>query len=143
MSEHAPIPSSELVASIVTAFNHGDMARVLALGEPVAEQPNADDLVLLLLGFARQSAGHFEAAVDIFRRLTERQPAIPEYWNNLGIVARQAGDLGVAEHALATAASLAPDQAETLYNLGLLYAQQQRWLLARETLLRAVELAPA
>ncbi|RDI98553.1 sulfotransferase family protein [Dyella solisilvae] len=143
MSEHAPIPSSELVASIVTAFNHGDMARVLALGEPVAERPDTDDLVLLLLGFARQSAGRFDDSANLFRRLTEHQPAIPEYWNNLGIVARQAGDLATAEHALATAASLAPGQAETLYNLGLLYAQQQRWLLARETQLRAVELAPA
>jgi tetratricopeptide (TPR) repeat protein len=142
MAEHVTPSSSELVASMVAAFNQGDLIRVLALGESIADPGDTDDTVLLLLGLAQQSAGRPEAAVATFRKLTERRPHVPEYWNNLGIVARQIHDLETAEHALRTASTLAPGNAETLYNLGLLYTQQQRWLLARETLLQAVELAP-
>lgn len=142
MSEHAPHSAGDLVANVVAAFNQGDLSRVLALAEPVAERSDTDPMVLLVLGFAQQSTGRFDAAASTFRRLAARHPDIPEYWNNLGIVARQSGDLETAEQALRQASSLAPHDAETLYNLGLLYAQQQRWLLARETLLRAVELAP-
>jgi len=40
------------------------------------------------------------------------------------------------------AKSLAPRDAEVLYNLGLLYIQQQRWSAARDVLLDAVQLAP-
>jgi Flp pilus assembly protein TadD len=142
MSEPVYPSSQQLVANMVAAYNNGDMARVLAFGESVADLDSADDMVLLLLGFAQQSAGRFTDAVAIFRRLTKRKPDVSEYWNNLGIVARQAGDTDIAEQAMLTALSLAPDTAEGHYNLGLLYAQQQRWLLARETLLHAVSLAP-
>ena len=142
MTGHVTHSSSELVASMVAAFNQGDLIRVLALGESIADSSDTDDTALLLLGLAQQSAGRPEAAVASFRKLTERQPGVPEYWNNLGIVARQTNDLETAEHALRTASTLAAGNAETLYNLGLLYTQQQRWLLARETLLQAVELAP-
>lgn len=127
---------------MLAAYNHGDMSRVLALGESIADLYTADDTALLLLGFAQQSAARCTEAVATFRRLTARRPDVSEYWNNLGIVARQAGDAGTAEQAMLKAVSLAPEQAEVHYNLGLLYAQQERWLLAREALLQAVSLAP-
>ncbi len=127
---------------MLAAYNHGDMSRVLALGESIADLDTADDTALLLLGFAQQSAARGTEAVATFRRLTARRPDVSEYWNNLGIVARQAGDAGTAEQAMLKAVSLAPEQAEVHYNLGLLYAQQERWLLAREALLQAVSLAP-
>jgi tetratricopeptide (TPR) repeat protein len=74
--------------------------------------------------------------------LTQLRPQVPAYWNNLAVAARQAGDLAEAEHAALAARDLAPDDAEVHYNLGLLYAQQQRWPLARQSLLDAAELAP-
>ena len=40
------------------------------------------------------------------------------------------------------ARSLAPDDTEVHYNLGLLYIQQRQWLLARQTLMDAVQLSP-
>jgi tetratricopeptide (TPR) repeat protein len=70
------------------------------------------------------------------------RPDVSAYWNNLAVVCRQAGELDAAEQALLTATSLAPDDAEVHYNLGLLYTQQRRWLLARQSLLDAVRLAP-
>lgn len=142
MSEPVYPSSQQLVSTMVAAYNHGDMSRVLALGQFVADLDTADDTILLLLGFAQQSAGHYVEAVAAFRRLTTRRPNVSEYWNNLSIVARQAGDVDMAEQAMLKALSLAPEQAEVHYNLGLLYAQQERWLLAREALLQAVSLAP-
>ncbi len=142
MSEPVYPSSQQLVSTMVAAYNNGDMSRVLALGQSVADLDLADDTVLLLLGFAQQSADQYVEAVATFRRLTARRPDVSEYWNNLSVVARQAGDVEMAEQAMLKALSLAPEQAEVHYNLGLLYAQQERWLLAREALLQAVSLAP-
>jgi Flp pilus assembly protein TadD len=142
MSEPVYPSSQQLLADMVAAYNNGDMARVLTLGQSVADLTTADDTVLLLLGFAEQAAAYYTNAVATFQRLTTRRPDVSEYWNNLSIVARQAGNADLAEQAMLKALSLAPEQAEVHYNLGLLYAEQERWLLAREALLQAVGLAP-
>ncbi|WP_266180627.1 tetratricopeptide repeat-containing sulfotransferase family protein [Dyella humicola] len=138
-----PLPSStDLAASMLAAYNGGDMAKVLALGEPAANAESDNETVLLLLGLAQQSSQRTEAAVATFRRLTLLKPQTFEYWNNLAIVARQAGDMDAAERASLSATGLAPQNADVHYNLGLLYAQQQRWVLARQALLDAVRLEP-
>jgi Flp pilus assembly protein TadD len=142
MNTPAPSSSEQLLANMMAASNAGDMARLLAIGETVSDLAAADDMVLLLLGAAQQSAGRIDDALANFHRLTQRRPDVSAYWNNLGNAAREADDDALAERALRTATELAPDQAEVHYNLGLLYTQQQRWLIARETLLQAVTLAP-
>ncbi len=43
---------------------------------------------------------------------------------------------------MTASAPLTPDDAEVHYNLGLLYIQQRQWLLARQTLMDAVQLSP-
>lgn len=134
---------AEVATRMLAAYHRGDMATVLALGEPAAQAGDADDTVLLLLGAAQQSQLKLDAALASFRRLVDRRPDVAEYWNNLAVVARQLDDLPAAEHALLQALSLAPQEAQIHYNLGLLYAQQQRWLQARDALLDAVQLVPA
>ncbi|MHA6205069.1 sulfotransferase [Dyella soli] len=131
--------SADLSARMLAAYQGGDMATVLALGEHAAD---ADDTMLLLLGAAQQSLARLDDALATFGRLVRRRPDVPEYWNNLAVVARGLGDGDTAEQALRRAVALAPHEAEIHYNLGLLYAEQQRWLLAREALLEAVHLAP-
>jgi tetratricopeptide (TPR) repeat protein len=126
---------------MIAAYQAGDMARVLALGQSLGDIASADETAVLLFAAALQSAGRLDEAITLLRHLTQRRPGVSEYWNNLGIVAREAGQIGLAEQALHKAVELTPTNAETHYNLGLLYAQQQRWLLARETLLEAVTLA--
>jgi Flp pilus assembly protein TadD len=134
--------SKTLVDNMLAAYNAGDMVSVQAMGESTGDLASADDMVLLLLGAARQATGSLESALTLFRELVRRKPHVSEYWNNLGLAARQAADYALAEQALRRAVELAPSQAEVHYNLGLLYAHQQRWLTARETLLQAVGLAP-
>ncbi|MEO8984076.1 MAG: sulfotransferase [Rhodanobacter sp.] len=123
---------------MATAWAAGDMERVIDLAGSAHAQSES---VLLWLGLAQQSSGRSAEAASSFRRLTQMQPETSAYWNNLAIACRQAGDLAAAEHAALTARALAPNDAEVHYNLGLLYTQQLRWSLARQSLLDAVELA--
>ncbi|MGO4504522.1 MULTISPECIES: sulfotransferase [unclassified Dyella] len=142
MSTSAHPSPTALAASMLAAYNAGDMSRVLELGRAIGKLSQADETSLLLLSAAQQATGHLNDALVLCRELTQRRPDVSAYWNNLGIVARQTSELNLAEEALRRALELAPHEAEVCYNLGLLYAQQQRWLLAREILLEAVTLAP-
>jgi Flp pilus assembly protein TadD len=143
MTDHPSPSSADLAARMLAAYNSGDIATVLALGEPIADADDADETALLLLGTAQQSSLRLDDALATFQRLVRRNPETPEYWNNLSVVARQTGDLAMAEQALLQAVKLAPQEAQIHYNLGLLYAQQQRWLQARQAMLNAVQLVPA
>lgn len=134
--------NTDLAARMLAAYHRGDLAAVLSLGEPLRDAEDGDETALLILGAAQQSSHRLHEALSTFQRLVRRNPRAPEYWNNLSIVARQLGDLDGAEHALLQAVSLAPQEAQVHYNLGLLYAQQQRWLQARLALLDAVQLVP-
>src|SRR6185312_493891 len=133
---------TSIVESMATAWNEGDMKRVLALAAQVSDAETDDEAFLALLGVAQQQTGEYLRAASTFERLANMQPDVSAWWNNLGEACRQAGDLPAAERALLKAKSLAPGDAEVHYNLGLLYIQQQRWSLARDVLLDAVRLAP-
>lgn len=115
------------------------MDRVLALSEAFSDH---DETTLLLRALALRAIGKLKEALPLLVRLTQLKPQTFEYWNNLGLVARELGDAPAAEQALLRAVALAPQQADVHYNLGLLYLQQKNWLAARESLLEAVHLAP-
>lgn len=137
-----PTPTMDLARAMALAWNAGEADRVIALAEHAMPADMENEGVLMFLGLAQRAAGHHPQAVSTFRRLAQRHPDVSAYWNNLAVACRQAGDLPAGEQALHTALSLAPDDAEVHYNLGLLYTQQQRWLLARQSLLDAVLRAP-
>jgi Flp pilus assembly protein TadD len=127
---------------MATAWNAGDPERVIALAAQAAPAEAESEGVLLLLGLAQQASGRYAQAAAAFRQLAAAHPGVSAYWNNLAVACRQAGDLPAGEQALLTALSLAPDDPEVHYNLGLLQIQQRRWRQARQTLLDAVQLAP-
>ncbi len=135
-----PSPTNDLVHAMTRAYNAGEMERVIALA---AHAGDVDaEAIQLLIGLAQQATGRYDQAATTFRQLSQLQPAMAAYWNNLGVACRQLGDSAGAEQALTTALSLAPDDVDVHYNLGLLYIQERRWLLARETLMDAVQLSP-
>jgi Flp pilus assembly protein TadD len=135
-----PSPTSDLAKAMIGAYNAGEMERVIALAAQAGD--TAEDGITLLLGMAQQATGRYEQAAARFRELSQRRPEVSAYWNNLGVVCRQMGDTTASEQAMLTARSLAPNDAEVHYNLGLLYIQQRRWPLARQTLMEAVQLSP-
>jgi Flp pilus assembly protein TadD len=136
------VPVASIVESMAAAWNAGDARRVLALATQASAAEADSEGFLGLLGVAQQETGEYSSAAGTFERLAHMQPGVPAWWNNLGVACRHAGDASASEQALLKAKSLAPGDAEVHYNLGLLYIQQQRWPLARETLLDAVQLAP-
>ncbi|GLQ92699.1 tetratricopeptide repeat-containing sulfotransferase family protein [Dyella acidisoli] len=123
---------------MLAAFHQGDMDRVLTLSETLPES----ETTLLLRALALRATGRPHEALPLLIRLTRLAPRTFEYWNNLGLVARESGDAETAAQALEHALKLAPQNADVHYNLGLLHLQQKNWLAARESLLEAVQLAP-
>lgn len=124
---------------MLTAFEQGDMPRVLALSEALSDENETE---LLLRALALRATGRTGEALPLLARLTQLKPQTFEYWNNLGLVARETGDAHTAEQALQRALAMAPQHADVHYNLGLLHLQQKNWLAARVALLDAVHLAP-
>lgn len=135
-----PDPAAHLASAMADAYKAGDMERVITLAAQAVEE--VDEGVRILRGLAEQATGRYDRAATTFRQLAHQWPEVSAYWNNLGVACRLMGDMGAAEQALAKARSLAPDDADVLYNLGLLYIQQRRWPLAREILLDAVDRSP-
>ncbi|AND70900.1 sulfotransferase [Dyella thiooxydans] len=135
-----PDPAANLASAMAGAYNAGDMERVILLAAQAGDE--ADEGILALRGLAEQATGRYDHAVETFRQLAHQQPEVSAYWNNLGVACRLRGDADAAEQALSTARSVAPHDAEVLYNLGLVYIQQRRWPLAREILLDAVDCSP-
>lgn len=134
------LSDTELASSMAAAYNVGDMEQVIALA---SQGIGGGELAGVFLGSAQQATGRLNEAVATFERLAQRWPDVSAHWNNLAVASRQRGDIAAAENAFLKAKSLAPDDAEVHYNLGLLYIQERRWLLARHTLMDAVDLAPS
>src|SRR6185437_5387276 len=136
------MPADDLAQSMAAAWNAGDPDRVISLARDAQGAAAESEPVLALLGVASQQTGHHAKAAEIFARLSKMRPEVSAYWNNLGVASRHVGDCVASERALLKAKALAPEDAEVHYNLGLLYIQQQRWSVARDVLLDAVQLAP-
>lgn len=134
--------TTDFAKAMADAWNAGATAQVIALAAQARAANAENEGVLLLLGLAQQATACYPQAVATFRQLAQLHPGVSAYWNNLAVTCRQAGDLPGAEQALLKAQALAPADADVQYNLGLLYTQQRRWLLARQALLDAVHLAP-
>jgi Flp pilus assembly protein TadD len=133
---------TDLARAMADAWSAGHPERVIALAAGAASSQSESQHVLLLLGLAQQVTGRQQQSVATFQRLVQLRPDVSAYWNNLAVACRQLGDLPGSGQALLTALSLAPDDAELHYNLGLLQMQQRQWLAARQSLLDAVRLAP-
>lgn len=137
-----PTPTSSLANAMANAYHAGEMEHVIALAARTPETGEGNEGVMLWLGLAQQATQRYDEAATTFHHLSQMRPEVSAYWNNLALASQQSGDAATAEQAFLTARSLAPKDAEVLYNLGLLYLQQRRWLLARQTLMDAVDLSP-
>ena len=131
-----------LTTAISTAYNAGEMQRVIALASQAGKSGHTNEFIQLLLGTAQQASQLYNASAATFLQLTVEHPNVSAYWNNLALAQQQLGDAAASELAFQTARSLAPEDAEILYNLGLLLITERRWPEARETLMDAVELQP-
>jgi Flp pilus assembly protein TadD len=135
--------TDQITNRIAAAFQAGDMAQVVALAQALPAPAQAEnEIALLAQGLALHALQRHSEAAAVLRRLVQLKPDVPEYWNNLAIAAREAGEFDEAENASQQAIALAPDNAQFHHNLGLLYAQLRRWPEARHSQFEAVRLAP-
>lgn len=94
---------------------------------------------------------HFDMSVDAFRKgdlgmalresllAIEGKPAVPTYWNMLGIVYFAQRDFEKAENAMKTAVGYDKRYSEAYNNLGSLYIEMKKWDLAEANFREALK----
>ena len=103
---------------------------------------SAPDAATIDAAAALFNGGQLEEAGNAAYALIEQFPQHAFGWKLLGGVQHQRGDLAQSLHALRTAAAHAPDDAETLSNLGLALMRAGELAESHEVLLRATALQP-
>lgn len=89
-------------------------------------KPDLDHLhtVMNELGLAVRRAGDPQRAIEIFLRVIENDPGLPEVWFNLGVAMDKAGQSQGALKSFRQAVKLKPDFTMAWNNLGTLYLEQ-------------------
>ncbi|GAB4250156.1 MAG: hypothetical protein OHK005_17110 [Candidatus Methylacidiphilales bacterium] len=90
-------------------------------------KPDLDHLhtVMNELGLAVRRAGDPQRAIEIFLRVIENDPGLPEVWFNLGVAMDKAGQSQGALKSFRQAVKLQPDFTMAWNNLGTLYLEQE------------------
>jgi tetratricopeptide (TPR) repeat protein len=119
---------------------HADDAERMARHN-LARLPD-DEGAQLLLAMALQNLKRRDEAILAYTRLTQQFPASKDHWANLGTILREAGHLEESQSAYATALTLAPDDPQTHYNLGLLLMERDLYSRARQEFIDVVNTQP-
>lgn len=98
--------------------------------------------ILLNAGWLKQQLLDFEAAESDYLEALQRQPHLPEAWNNLCALYLELGEHEKAREALSLALQQAPDFAPAWVNQGIVYAQQGQQAEALQAFARARALQP-
>ncbi|MGB4766085.1 MAG: tetratricopeptide repeat protein [Rugosibacter sp.] len=122
------------VANLIDQHQYTPALAALA---PYLEADPMDAHARFLKGVALSGAKQPEAAIAVFRGLTEDFPELPEPYNNLAVIYAQQDQLDNARQALEMAIRTHPSYATAHENLGDIYA-----LLAQKSYSQAVQLAP-
>ena len=105
----------------------GDHAAALvAIRRALAERP---DLPLYLRAEAHclRCLERYDEALEVALRAAELSPTAPQVQLQLGLAAKGAGDLVLAEEALRTAMKHTPDEGEPVAELALMLTENDRW----------------
>lgn len=133
-------------ATPARADEYADIQRLLRAGQSAAalarvEQGLAtrprDPQLRFLQGVALGDAGRHEEARQVYARLVEDYPELPEPHNNLAVLHAARGELDLARAALETALRLHPGYATAHANLGDVYLR-----LAARSWERAQQIEP-
>jgi Flp pilus assembly protein TadD len=121
----------------------GNMAGAAAkYREIVAARPEQWDAAYLL-GTTLLQLGRYGEAVDVFQRLQQVQPNLPDVRNNLGVACQALNDFDRAASAYQAAITLQGDFDRAHLNLGRLREQQGLFQEAESCYRRVAELKPA
>jgi tetratricopeptide (TPR) repeat protein len=136
--------ASPIAAWLAAAHNHQSAGRLVE-AEQLCRQILAidrdDAQALHLFGLIVHQQGRTEQAIDLIRSAIARNGRDPAFHHNLGNMLRSR-EPAAAMRCYRRALSLAPDSADTLYNLGNIYQEQGRLDDAVGCFERALRLRP-
>ncbi|MGD9772742.1 tetratricopeptide repeat protein [Diaphorobacter sp.] len=136
-----------LAASWAQADEYADIARLIQQGKPAEAAAQLDQRLTtaprdpqlrFLRGVALTDSGKHAEAIEVFTKLTEEYPELPEPYNNLAVLYASQNQLEKARTALEMAVRTKPDYATAHENLGDIHAK-----LAGQSYLRAQQLDKA
>jgi ketosteroid isomerase-like protein len=120
------------VWTVATHAAAADVQALIADGrlQPALDQVEVDlardksDVTLQFLkGLILARMNRLDQAADIFQKITEEHPELPEPYNNLAVVHAARGDFEAAQQALQKAINTHPSYATAHENLGDIYAK--------------------
>lgn len=111
------------VREINQQFRKGDLAGALDRAERYLAKNPKDAQARFLKGLILADQGRRDEAIDVFTRLTEDYPELPEPYNNLAVLYAEQNKYDAAKIALETAIRAHPNYATAHENLGDLYAK--------------------
>ena len=119
-------------------FRAGQTAQALALADRVIAAKPGDAAMRFQKGVMLADLGRTDEAIDVYDRLTQEYPALPEPYNNLAVLLAARGDYEQARAALESAIRDNPGYAVAHENLGDVHAA-----LAAQAYARALQLDPS
>ena len=131
------IVHADEVAEVDRLYHAGQTQQAFERADKhLAVQPQ-DAQMRFLRGVMLTESHRTDEAAEVFRRLTEDFPELPEPYNNLAVIFAERGQYGRAREALETAVRNNPQYSTAQENLGDVYVQ-----LAREAYARALSNTP-
>ena len=108
---------------IETMINEGQLNEALSLTNARLAEDRDNVNYLFLKGLILTRQNKLDAAKEIFIRLTQDHPELPEPFNNLAVIYAEQGDFNNAREALQMAINTHPSYATAQENLGDIYAK--------------------
>lgn len=133
--ERTELPPIQQVQTLMAA---GQMRQALERAESHLEKNPRDAQMRFVRGVILSELKDVTAAREVFERLTEEYPELPEPYNNLAVIYAGQGQLDRARTLLESALSVRPDYATALENLGDIHLQ-----ISVDAYQRAAKLQPS
>lgn len=110
-------------ADVQALLAEGKLQAALAQVEDDLARNKSDVTLQFLKGLVLTRLNRLDHAAEVFQRITEEHPELPEPYNNLAVVHAARGDFEAAQQALQKAINTHPSYATAHENLGDIYAK--------------------
>jgi Flp pilus assembly protein TadD len=130
-----PAAHADDYTDVAQLMKSGKSAQALVRADQFLAAKPRDPQMRFLKGVLQSEAGRNAEALDIFTKLTEDYPELPEPYNNLAVLYAGQGQFDKARTALESAIRTNPGYATAHENLGDMYAR-----LAAQEYVRAQQL---
>ena len=134
----APVAFAQNASQVQKLFEAGQYQRVVE-----SAQPDGDPGVLYAAAQSHQKRGETDRAVETYGSLAARDEG--DAWHYIGLSGQQllGGDGNAALESARRAVEIAPDMAESHYQLGLVLAKREEWAPAATEFDKVTELNPS